>query len=282
MKYSEILIDKYTDILTCPVCQCKLEPSENKKSLLCLGVKRHCFDISAKGYINLSLNHFGGGDSKDAVRSRTAFLNKGFYSPFAEELCRLLSKYMKGDTLVDAGCGEGYYTSLISNKCGFRTIGFDLSKAAIESAAAHASREQLDSVAYSVAGIFSLPLKNECADGVINLFAPCAENEFLRVLKPGGILLVAGAGEDHLLGFKRAIYDTPYKNETRADLPVKMKKLAKEKIKFEIKLDSCEDKLNLFSMTPYYYRTSKEDAEKLKNDNTVVTEVEFDIDIYEK
>ena len=283
MKYSEILAEKFTDVLKCPVCAEKLSASENKKSLLCGGARKHCFDVAAKGYVNLALGHSGGGDPKDAVRSRTAFLNKGFYRPFADEVCRLLSEYVQsGDLVVDAGCGEGYYTSLVSEKCNVRAIGFDLSKSAIESGAASASRQGLDNVAYAVAGIFSMPVKDECADAVINLFAPCAEEEFCRVLKKGGILLVAGAGEDHLYGFKSAIYDTPYKNELRADLPTRMEKLESVKVRFDITLETYEDKMNLFSMTPYYYRTSKEDADKLKAEAPIVTEVEFDIDIYRK
>ena len=283
MKYSEILADKFTDVLRCSVCGERLEASENKKSLLCFGVKRHCFDISAKGYVNMALGQSGGGDGKDAVRSRTAFLSKGFYAPFANEICTLLSKYVAtGGFLVDAGCGEGYYTSQASNMCGLRAIGIDLSKSAIESAAKSASARGLDNVAYAVAGIFSMPLVDECADAVMNLFAPCAEEEFTRVLKKGGILLVAGAGRDHLYGFKSAIYDTPYKNELREDLPMSMEKLESVKVKFDITLESYEDKINLFAMTPYYYRTSRDDAEKLRADTPIVTEVEFDIDIYRK
>lgn len=282
MKYREILADKFTDVLRCAVCCESLEASENRKSLLCGGARRHCFDISARGYVNMSLGH-AGGDGKDAVSSRTAFLEKGFYRPFADEICRLLSKYVKsGGFLIDAGCGEGYYTSLASDTCGLRAIGFDLSKHAIESAAKGASARGLSDVAYAVAGIFSMPVKNECADAVMNLFAPCAEEEFLRVLKKDGILLVAGAGRDHLYGFKSAIYDTPYKNEPREDLPVKMEKLESVRVRFDITLECYEDKMNLFAMTPYYYRTSREDAEKLRADAPIVTEVEFDIDIYRK
>jgi 23S rRNA (guanine745-N1)-methyltransferase len=107
MKYSEILVNKYTDVLRCPVCGGELSGSENCKSLLCNGAKRHCFDISAKGYVNLALNQSGSGDSREAVRSRTAFLNKGFYRPFADELLKALKKYTEGGVLVDAGCGEG-------------------------------------------------------------------------------------------------------------------------------------------------------------------------------
>ena len=81
MKYSEIIAEKYSNVLKCPVCGAEMSPSENKKSLLCNGTKRHCFDVSAKGHVNLALNHSGGGDSKEAVRSRSAFLNKDFSVP---------------------------------------------------------------------------------------------------------------------------------------------------------------------------------------------------------
>ena len=282
MKYSEILVNNYTDVLRCPVCGGALSGSENGKSLLCNGAKRHCFDISAKGYVNLALNQSGSGDSKEAVRSRTAFLNKGFYRPFADELLKALKKYTSGGVLVDAGCGEGYYTSIMAEEGNFRAIGFDLSKPAIESAAASASRNGSLNAAYGVAGIFSMPLKDGCADAVINLFAPCAEKEFCRVLKDDGMLIVAGAGEDHLFDFKSVLYETPYKNRIREDLPVVMKKLDGIKVRFDITLDTYEDKMNLFAMTPYYYRTSREDAEKLKADSPITTEVEFDIDIYSK
>ena len=282
MKYSEIIAEKYSDGLKCPVCGAKMSPSENKKSILCNGAKRHCFDVSAKGHVNLALNHSGGGDSKEAVRSRSAFLNKDFYRPFANEICKTLEKYLsKGAFVVDAGCGEGYYTSILAER-GFVAMGFDLSKPAIESAASSASKKGLDNVAYGVASLFSLPVLDGKADAVINLFAPCAEEEFSRVLKDGGILLVAGAGRDHLFGFKSAIYENPYKNELRADLPVKMKRLESLTVRFDIELSDPEDKLNLFAMTPYYYRTSRQDAEKLNSDRPIITEVEFNIDVYQK
>jgi 23S rRNA (guanine745-N1)-methyltransferase len=38
----------------------------------------------------------------------------------------------------------------------------------------------------------------------------------------------------------------------------------------------------LFSMTPYYWRTSEADRAKLKNLQTLTTEVDFDIFIYQK
>ena len=268
--------------LRCPVCGGELSLAD-QKSLVCDGARRHCFDLSSKGHVNLAVGHTGGGDPKEAVRARSEFLRRGYYSKFADAVCEALSQYLPSgaDTVIDAGCGEGYYTERIAEKCSVSAVGFDLSKAAVESAAARAKREGRDDLFYAVGGIFSMPVKDECADGVVNLFAPCAEDEFIRVLKKDGVLLVAGAGEDHLFGLKKRVYDTPYKNEKRSDQPVKLKHLRHISVKYDLEIENEEDKQALFSMTPYYYRTSKENAARLLG-APLVTEVEFDIDVYVK
>lgn len=268
--------------MKCPVCGAGMY-CEDGKSVFCKGARRHCFDISSKGYINLAVGHSGGGDPKEAVRSRTSFLHKGYYLPFAEAVCRILSEQMSdaAGIVIDAGCGEGYYTEMVADRCGCSVFGFDLSKAAVESGASRALRNDRNDLFYAVAGIYSLPVADESADAVINLFAPCAEAEFSRALKTDGVLLVASAGENHLYGLKKRVYDEPYKNEKRNDMPVNMKRVYHETVRFDITLDSDEDKLALFSMTPYYYRTSKENAERLLGD-ALVTEAEFDIDVFKK
>jgi len=283
MRFLQMYHTDLKKVIKCPVCSAELELDGSGKSLYCCGPRRHCFDFSAKGHVNFALGHSGGGDSKEAVRSRSAFLEKGYYRPFADELCSLLSKYLpKGATVIDAGCGEGYYTNLVAQKCCVNTVGFDLSKFGVEHAAAVAKREGIDKSFFAVAGIFDMPVFDGSADAVINLFAPCAEGEFTRVLKKGGILVVVGAGEDHLFGLKRAVYDEPYKNEPRNDLPEKMKHIESKKVRFEISLSDKNDRMALFAMTPYFYRTSRKDMEKLENAEELVTEVEFNIEVYEK
>jgi len=155
--------------LRCPVCGSELA-SENGKSLICGGARRHCFDISAKGHVNLAVGHSGGGDPKECVRSRSEFLRKDYYLPFAQAVCDILKRFLpeSAETVIDAGCGEGYYTERIAEHCHVNAIGFDLSKAAVESAAARAKRESREDLFYAVAGIYSMPLADRCADGVVN------------------------------------------------------------------------------------------------------------------
>jgi 23S rRNA (guanine745-N1)-methyltransferase len=139
-------------IMRCPVCSSSLYLSEDKRSAFCTGERRHCFDFSKDGYLSFPGN--SGGDSKSAVDARRSFLLKGYYAPAAEAVVRAVAKYVGSDeAIIDAGCGEGYYTSMLSEKVGM-TIGFDLSKFACGAAAKLARREGKENLLYSTASVF--------------------------------------------------------------------------------------------------------------------------------
>ena len=249
-------------------------------SLFCDGKRRHCFDFAKEGYVNLaSSKAAGGGDDGLLIRSRTAFLSGGYYAPFADRICALLRRYVDGGVVVDAGCGEGYYACRIAQD-GFRVLGIDLSKNGVRHAAKAASRANTEAL-LAVAGIFDLPVRDGAADAVVSLFAPVCEQEFLRVLKPGGILVLAGAGPDHLYSFKKVLYDTPYQNEPRADVPTQMKRIAAERLAFDMELDSAALQA-LFAMTPYFYRTSEAGRARLSALPSLCVGAEMDITVYQK
>ena len=267
-------------VLRCPVCRAEMSVSENGRSALCGGIKKHCFDFSADGYLSFPGN--SGGDSKAAVAARRSFLQKDYYLPAAEVISEIVKKYIPmGATLVDAGCGEGYYKSKLSELADI-TVGFDLSKFACAAAAKSARREGRDDLLYATASVFELPVGDGVADAVVNIFAPCAEEEYCRLLKNGGYLFVVGAGKEHLMGLKRAIYDDTYENGERADLPKNMTLVERTLTRFEIEVEGKDDIAALFSMTPYYWRTSEADKEKLLGVECLKTEVEFEIYVYKK
>lgn len=268
------------DILICPVCKKPLYKEE--KSYFCTGEKRHCFDISAAGHVNLCPGKSTGGDDKSAVRSRTAFLNSGHYKPISDKICEIIGDLSRGGYVVDAGCGEGYYSNNIALSTGALVCGFDLSKEAIISASKSAKRQGIEQARFFVGGIYDLPVCDGGADIVTNIFAPCSEVEFSRILKNGGRLIVAASGRNHLLGLKRAIYDEVYYNDKRADMPVNMQLVEKHVVSYNIKLESAEEIRNLFSMTPYCYRTSEKDMQKLLALTSLETEIEVEIFVYRK
>lgn len=257
----------------------------NGGSLLCEsnGGKRHCFDLAKSGYVNLDTVHVGGGDNKSLVASRTAFLESGAYAPISDDVNELVRRYApSGDWVIDAGCGEGYYTNRAAKAIEeFDFVGFDLSKAAIDSAAKSAVRTG-SPAAFAVAGIFDLPVRSGVASAVMSLFAPCAETEFSRILRNDGVLILVSAGEDHLLGLKKAVYETPYRNSPRADLPTSMRCVESRRVAYTASLASKEQIKALFSMTPYAFRTSREDAAKLDALERLDTEVDVEIKVYGK
>lgn len=275
-----ILLDKFR----CPHCNAPVKLTENQKSLVCEGeLKKHCFDLSSSGYVNLappSQSHSG--DSKEAVRARTSFLESGAYAPICKAVSDAVNKYCHGELVVDAGCGEGYYTNNIAKSYRGDVVGFDLSKYGVEYAAKSAKRMGIANSFFAVSSIYSLPLADCSVGGIVNIFAPCVEAEYARVLKSGGVLITAGAGENHLLGLKKAVYETTYKNTEREDMPKSMELLEESTVAFKLELEDKNLILALFSMTPYYYKTSEADMKKLQSLKRLKTEIEVKIKIFGK
>ena len=266
------------EILRCPHCGAPTERTGN--SLFCRGERRHCFDFAAAGYVNLAPSRAaGGGDDATLIASRTAFLSAGHYAPIANTVCGLLAHYTPNGTVVDAGCGEGYYTAEIA-RAGMQVLGVDLSKNGIKHAA-KSTRALGDAALFAVSGIFELPVADASVDAVVSLFAPVAEQEFLRVLKPGGVLLLAGAGEKHLFALKSVLYDNPYLNLPRADAPQTMEHIESQTLAFDMDL-SHDDLQALFAMTPYYYRTPRQGRERLEATERLTVGAAVDFAVYRK
>lgn len=272
------------DFLICPICGGKLTRCDS--SVVCDGEsgKRHCFDISRSGYCDLSHRSGGGGDPKDAVNDRTDFLNKGYYSKLADEICRLCLKYTDPEGLVvDCGCGEGYYSEQLAELFGSGFVfGADLSKHAVHRASVRRNMRGGTNSFYAVASVFELPLRDGCADCCLSMFAPIAQEQILRVLRDGGILIVGSAAPRHLLRFKEAIYDEVYLNEERADLPPHMELIERTRIEYTTLIDNNKDLLTLFGMTPYRFRTSRKAFERLCSLESLLVDVEVDFSVYRK
>ena len=259
----------------CPICK---EPLTGDRSLRCHN--NHCFDRAKSGYINL-LSGKGGnhGDPKDMVLARKSFLDKGYYEPLRENIADTVRDITDiSATVLDCGCGECYYTDRIAELlCHAHVMGIDVSKDAVNYGSKR--NKTLD---LAVASVYAMPVADESVDTAVSVFAPQATEEFLRVLKPGGHLIMAIGGEDHLWSLKKAVYDTPYKNEP-ADYALEgFEFVGKKELKYNIDLSSTEDIKNLFSMTPYYHKTSREDISKLDDLDSLTTEIEFEVLIYKK
>lgn len=266
----------------CPVCSDEL--CKKEKVMLC--PNGHSFDIAAKGYVNLLLNNSSGakrhGDDRLMINARRDFLSKGFYEPLREAVYGFVGDgFPNGGTLLDAGCGECWYTSYFKRRLDEsglspEVLGVDISKFALEKAQKNCGVER------AVASIFKLPVADESCDALVNIFAPACPEEFYRVLKSGGRLIKAIPLERHLWELKAAVYDEPYENEVPlAELEGFTLEDSRD-VAYEFSLESNRDITDLFNMTPYCYKTSQSDREKLEKLETISVSASFRVLVYRK
>lgn len=255
----------------CPICSEAL--SENDTNFHCNN--GHSFDKARQGYVNLLISNKSNknhGDDKLMVKARKDFLDKGYYAPMREKVNEILGT---GNIVVDAGCGEGYYTSLFAEN---NTVyGIDVSKDAVK----HAS-SRCKNASFAVASLSDIPLPDESVDVIINIFAPDFPDEILRVLKPNGRLIMVSPLENHLFELKNAIYDNPYPNSPQSPEREGFLLKSEHSLKYTIDIDNNEDITSLFKMTPYYYKTSQQDQMKLQSLSSITTKIEFFIAEYTK
>ena len=244
----------------------------------------HRFDRSRYGYYNLLLSSSGGvhGDNAEMVEARRAFLHRGFYEPLAKAMTEAVLAFAgEGTVLLDAGCGEGYYTELVSRELlrlpRTRVAAFDISKDAARRAA-----RLIPTADVAVAGSYHMPIADESIDVIMNTFSPLAASEMHRVLRTGGGFIMAIPGEEHLFGLKSAIYDTPYKNKVEDTALEGFTLVAERELRYALDLDTGEDIRSLFMMTPYAYRTSAAGRERVLSLSELHTEAHFIILSYRK
>ena len=197
-------------LLRCPACGAPFARREN--SLVC--ESGHCFDIARKGYVNLAPGH-----APDALYTRPLFesrrrvLESGAYAPVVEALSRLTAQYAPdGALLVDAGCGEGFYAKALAAQFE-RVIAFDLARDAIYLAASGPKDERAQHIAFLVADLTRIPVRDGAASAVLDVFTPAHYAEFARVLKPGGVLVKALPGPDYLREIRALAGQREYRND---------------------------------------------------------------------
>ena len=83
-------------------------------------------------------------------------------------------------------------------------------------------------------------------------------------------------GEEHLFGLKEKTYKTPYKNEVHSKELHGFDLITDMHVRYGMHLSSGEDIRALFMMTPYAYRTGREERERVFS----LTELDTDADFY--
>ncbi len=270
-------------LFCCPLCAAPLTRTE--KTYVC--PKGHSFDRSREGYVHLlpaNQKHAKDpGDDKAMAAARNRFLSGGWYAPLRETLCRLALTYAPNRAAVlDAGCGEGYYTAgLYAALAGTGQVeqmaGVDLSKPSLRWAA---RREK--AVEFAVASVYHLPLANRSVDLLLNCFSPLALDEFRRVLRPGGVYLYVVPAARHLWELKEVLYEQPYLNKEE-DIPYEgFSYLEVVPVETVLELPDRDAIRDLFSMTPYRWKTPKAGAARLEELDRLRVTAAFRIHVFRR
>lgn len=235
----------------------------------------HSFDRAKQGYVHLlpvqNKRSRDPGDSKTMVACRQRFLTSGAYQPLADAMSEILlpgasDRSSNSLACLDAGSGEGYYLRYLADQAStlsddqssgeLALLGLDISKWAILSAAKQDKRPT-----WIVGTNARLPVQDHTLDWVLCLFGFPVYPEFARVLKPGGRLLQADPGPEHLKALRSVIYPTLSMSqddaETKAD-PEGFQTLSCRSLSFPVHLHSQAAIADLLAMTPHGYRASEQ------------------------
>lgn len=270
-------------LFRCPICAQRLDRQDSR--YLC--PQGHSFDRAAAGYVHLlpanKMHSKDPGDDKGMATARNRFLSGDYYAPLRDALAELALDYApKGADILDAGCGEGYYSAalyraLVQGGKAPRMAGVDLSKHALRRAA---KREK--AIEFAVASVYDLPVADRQADLLVNCFSPLALEEFLRVLRPGGLYFYVVPGARHLWELKEVLYPSPYPNEEKLTPYQGLRYLEVKEVDGSIHLPDHQTISDLFQMTPYFWKTPKEGAQRLSQLTELDTTISFRIHVFRK
>lgn len=266
---------------TCPLCSL---PLLNQATVFRCE-NNHSFDCAKENYLNLLPVQFkhskNPGDNKAMVNARRAFLEQGYYQPLMNRLLALYNEKMhenanKPAIVLDAGCGEGFYTH--QHKNAQNTVyGVDIAKEAIKKAG-----KKYQNCHFSVATLSKLPFADSLFSWIVSVYAPILENEFTRVLSPGGFLLTVTPAKQHLMQLKQQIYDDAKEHDVEK-LPIENLTLVhQENITYQMHLKTGQDTLNLLSMTPFAFKASEIVKQQLLNQDNFTCQADFLIRLYQK
>ncbi|WP_411699756.1 methyltransferase domain-containing protein [Conyzicola sp.] len=153
----------------------------------------HAFDANKRGYLTLVDRSRGIlGDTREILEARRRFLALGHYSPIVDLIDAALPA--GAVDVVDSGCGSGYYAAeLTARRPLARLLELDVSLDAVTLAVRATGAPGV------VADVWRpLPVRSDRADAVLCVFAPRNADEFARVLRPGGTLVVVTPAPSHL------------------------------------------------------------------------------------
>ncbi len=187
-------LDGVLALLACPHCSAVMCRDERV-----VGCEAgHRFDLARQGYVSLlgAASRTDTGDTPEMVAARVAFLGQGHYRPVADAI----ADQVQTGPVLDIGAGTGYYLGAVLDRLSAAGrpdavgVALDASRyAARRSASAHPRIGSIVADAWA-----RLPIRDAVISTVLSVFGPRDPAEVVRVLGPGGRVVVVTPEPDHL------------------------------------------------------------------------------------
>lgn len=277
--------------LICPLCHELL--SREQQRWCCSN--NHSFDIAREGYTHLlpvqKKKSRAPGDDKMMVNARSSFLNGGYYQSFSDALNQqvlhcLQQQHNTAPAIIDAGCGEGYYSSRLQQSLIQQAIDTDITGVDISKWACRAAAKRNPHTQWLVASSSDIPVADDSADIILCLFAPIQSEEFERCLKDSGQLIIASTGPQHLLELREILYDKVDTTSLNTDASVEQHftplAAQPQSVSQLIKLEGSDDIMDLLAMTPHYWRAPKQRKQQLSQLETLSVSLDIQLHCYQK
>ncbi len=276
---------KMKSILQCPKCNKSLAKFQDKKIYKC--ADNHCYDIAKQGYINLLLSHHKksnhSGDSKDMIRIRHNFLEKGYYQPISDEINKLALEYVKKSRchILDLGCGEGYYLHKLREAFALQQrnnmyYGLDISKEAVKLAGSRSK-----SIEWLVASSFKIPFKRESIELLLSVFSPISDDECFRILDRQGYFIRVLPNASHLIELRKIIYSHLEERREGTIFNKNMECIKEKDVTYQIYLEQ-DELISLLKMTPHYWKTSYDNKKKLEEISRMEVTIDMNVAVFHK
>jgi len=293
------------ELLRCPNCGdtfCRVE-----KSLRCR--KGHSFDIAKSGYVNMLPPGKGKnahtGDDRAMMEARVNFLKRGYYNSISDVTADLIAVHAPNShdslSVCDMGSGEGWHSCRIAERIGGQSekhtllCGVDASRYGAERASKLARSMNLmpkDGVGayhrgqggayFFPANLFHTPFADGVFSAAVSMFAPVAWEEAARILGDDGVLIVVSSGREHLLELRQLIYSDVRFSEDEISLSEFFDFAERRNLRYVASLSEKEAIAELFTMTPFYYKTTEAGKERLLSRDTLDVTVDVNYTIYKK
>ena len=240
---------------------------------------RHPFNIAREGYVNLLLSHQRRsktpGDDAEMVRARRRFFDSGAFDPLTDQLCQSALFKRKDLSVLDCGCGEGHLLGALSEQFEGFFCGADISKKAVQMA----SKRHKKALWMVANGMRELPITEASMDVILSVLAPRNTEEFDRILKPDGALLIGVPGPNHLIELRQQLQFSSGDFKEKADTAAE--KCAPQFIETDRAALNYGYTLNpaqiadLIQMTPIFWRSSPESKAKIMQLNELTITISF-------